>query len=121
MLGPDVGPQVFDGPGDLFDRVASQRATVLEEGARETRSVIYRIRVMVAVVTVVSAAVGSGIMALSRRGAGQPEPEGAAPPLCAATGTVPGPASDWPLTLPSAGGARSHDSHACANAAPGCA
>lgn len=72
MLGPVVGPQVMDGPGDLFDRVASQRQVVLQEGERETNSVVYRIRVMVAVVTVMSAVVGSGIMALNRRGAVQP-------------------------------------------------
>ena len=72
MLGPDVGPQVFDGPGDLFDRVAAQRATVLDEGGRETRSVIYRIRVLVAVVTVAAGLLGAGIMAISRRGAAAP-------------------------------------------------
>lgn len=69
MLGPDVGPRVLDGPGDLFDRVAAQRAVVLQEGEREERSVVYRIRLLVAVVTVIAALVGSGIMALSRRGA----------------------------------------------------
>lgn len=69
MLGPDVGPQVLDGPGELFDRVAAQRTTVLEEGVRETRSVIYRIRVLVAVVTVAAGLLGAGIMALSRRSA----------------------------------------------------
>ena len=68
MLGPVVGPQVMDGPGDLFDRVAAQRQTVLNEGERETNSVVYRIRVLVAVVTAMSAFVGCGIMALNRRG-----------------------------------------------------
>ena len=68
MLGPDVGPRVLDGPGDLFDRVAAQRTVVLQEGTREQRSVVYRIRLLVAVVTAVAGVVGSGIMALSRRG-----------------------------------------------------
>ena len=68
MLGPDVGPRVLDGPGDLFDRVAAQRTVVLQEGTREQRSVVYRIRLLVAVVTAVAGVVGSGIMGLSRRG-----------------------------------------------------
>ena len=67
MLGPDVGPRVLDGPGDLFDRVAVQRQVVLQEGERESRSVTYRIRVLVAVVTAVAGLVGAGIMALSAR------------------------------------------------------
>ena len=69
MLGPDVGPRVLDGPGDLFDRVAAQREVVRQEGEREERSVVHRIRVLVAVVTVMAGVVGSGIMGLSRRGA----------------------------------------------------
>ena len=70
MLGPDVGPRVLDGPGDLPDRVAAQREVVLEEGAREERSVIYRIRVRVAAVTVTSGLVGAGIMGLARKAGG---------------------------------------------------
>ena len=69
MLGPVVGPQIMDGPGDVFDRVAAQREVVLEEGERETNSVVHRIRVLVGVVTAMSAIVGCGIMALNRRGA----------------------------------------------------
>lgn len=72
MLGPDVGPRVLDGPGELFDRVAAQRAAVLEEGARETRSVIYRIRVLVLAVTAAAGLLGVGIMAISRRSAAAP-------------------------------------------------
>jgi len=68
-LGPDVSKTVMDGPGDLFDRVAAQRAVVIDEGEREARSVTYRIRVLVAVVTVAAGFVGCGIMGLSRRSA----------------------------------------------------
>ncbi len=67
MLGPEVGPRVLDGPGELFDRVAAQREVVLQEGAQEERSVVYRIRVLVAVVTIMAGFVGSGIMGLARR------------------------------------------------------
>ncbi|MGI4940840.1 MAG: hypothetical protein ACRYHQ_09810 [Janthinobacterium lividum] len=67
MLGPEVGPRVLDGPGELFDRVAAQREIVLQEGAQEERSVVHRIRVLVAVVTVMAGVVGSGIMGLARR------------------------------------------------------
>ena len=63
---------MLDGSGELFDRVAAQRATVLEEGARETRSVIYRIRVLMLVVTVAAGLLGAGITALSRRSAAAP-------------------------------------------------
>ena len=70
MLGPDVGPRVLDASGDLFDRVAAQREVVLQEGIQEERSVAYRIRVLVAVVTVTAGLVGSGIMGLARRAPG---------------------------------------------------
>ena len=69
MLGPVVGPQVLDGPGVLFDRVAAQRTVVMEEGEREGRSVEHRIRVLVGIVTAMSGLLGAGIMAISRRGA----------------------------------------------------
>jgi hypothetical protein len=69
MLEPSVGETVLNGPGDLFDRVAAQREVVLQEGAREGRSVVYRIRLLVAVVTIVAGLLGCGIMALSSRAA----------------------------------------------------
>ena len=74
MLGPDVGPRLLDGPGDLSDRVAAQREVVLREGAQEERSVTYRIRLLVAVVTVMAGLVGAGIMGLSRRSGAQAGP-----------------------------------------------
>lgn len=67
MLGPEVAPRVLDGPGELFDRVAAQREVVLREGTQEERSVVYRVRLLVAVVTVMAGLVGGGIMALARR------------------------------------------------------
>lgn len=67
MLGPEVGPRVLDGPGELFDRVAAQREVVLREGTQEERSVVYRVRLLVAVVTVMAGVVGGGIMGLARR------------------------------------------------------
>ena len=67
MLGPEVGPRVLDGPGELFDRVAAQREVVLQEGTQEERSVVHRVRVLVAVVTIMAGLVGSGIMGLARR------------------------------------------------------
>jgi len=67
MLEPSVGETVLNGPGALFDRVAAQREVVLQEGAREGRSVVYRIRVLVAAVTIVAGLLGCGIMALSSR------------------------------------------------------
>ena len=70
MLGPEVGPRVLDGPGDLFDRVAAQREVVLQEGVQEDRRVAYRIRVLVAVVTVTAGLVGSGIMGFAHRAPG---------------------------------------------------
>ena len=60
---------MLSGPGDLWDRVAAERRTVLDEQGREARSVAHRVRIMVGTVTVMAALVGAGIMALaSRRG-----------------------------------------------------
>ena len=58
---------VLSGPGELWDRVAAERVTVLAEQEREARSVTHRIRVLVAVVTLMAALVGAGIMALAQR------------------------------------------------------
>ena len=70
-LGTLEADAVLSGPGELFDRVTAARDLVLSETGRESRSVTYRTRVMVGVVTLMAALVGAGIMALSRRGAAQ--------------------------------------------------
>ena len=58
---------VLSGPGDLWDRVAAERAVVLDEQGREARSVAHRTRIMVIIVTLMASLVGSGIMALGQR------------------------------------------------------
>ena len=70
MLGPEVGPRVLDGPGDLFDRVAAQREVVLQEGTQEERSVVLWVRRVVAGVTVMAGLGGRGIMGWARRAPG---------------------------------------------------
>lgn len=74
-LRPALGARadaVLSGPGDLWDRVAAERLTVLDEQGREARSVAHRIRVMVVVVTLMAGLVGAGIMALAQRRASGP-------------------------------------------------
>ena len=69
---PRIGERadaVLSGPGDLWDRVAAERAIVLDEQGREARSVAHRTRVMVIIVTLMAGLVGSGVMALAQRGA----------------------------------------------------
>lgn len=69
-LRPALGERadaVLSGPGDLWDRVAAERAVVLDEQGREARSVAHRTRIMVIVVTLMAGLVGSGIMALGQR------------------------------------------------------
>ena len=70
-LGTIEADTVLSGPGELFDRVSTARDIVLSETGRESRSVTYRTRVMVGIVTLMAALVGAGVMALSRRGAAQ--------------------------------------------------
>ena len=70
-LRPSLGERadaVLSGPGDLWDRVAAERAIVLDEQGREARSVAHRTRVMVVIVTLMAGLVGSGIMALAQHG-----------------------------------------------------
>lgn len=69
-LRPALGQRadaVLSGPGDLWDRVAAERAVVLDEQGREARSVAHRTRIMVIIVTLMASLVGSGIMALGQR------------------------------------------------------
>ncbi len=69
-LRPALGPSadaVLSGPGELWDRVAAERVVVLDEQGREARSVAHRTRILVGIVTLMAALVGSGIMALAQR------------------------------------------------------
>jgi len=69
-LRPKLGERadaVLSGPGDLWDRVAAERAIVLDEQGREARSVAHRTRIMVIIVTLMAGLVGSGVMALAQR------------------------------------------------------
>jgi len=58
---------VLSGPGELWDRVAAERAVVLNEQGREARSVAHRTRILVIIVTLMASLVGAGIMALAQR------------------------------------------------------
>lgn len=76
-LRPALGPRadtVLSGPGELWDRVAAERAIVLDEQGREARSVAHRLRILVVIVTLMAALVGAGIMGLSQR---RPRSDGA--------------------------------------------
>jgi len=69
-LRPALGERadaVLSGPGELWDRVAAERAVVLNEQEREARSVAHRTRVLVIIVTLMASLVGAGIMALAQR------------------------------------------------------
>lgn len=69
-LRPALGERadaVLSGPGDLWDRVAAERASVLDEQGREARSVAHRTRILVTIVTLMASLVGCGIMALGQR------------------------------------------------------
>lgn len=62
-----LGSDVLDGTGPLADRVAAARAVVFDEERREAASVAYRTRLMLGVVTVLAAILGTGILGLARR------------------------------------------------------
>ena len=69
-LRPALGERadaVLSGPGELWDRVAAERAMVLDEQGREARSVAHRTRILVVIVTLMAGLVGAGIMALGQR------------------------------------------------------
>ena len=63
----DLGPAVLDGQGALAERVGAARRVVADEQGREAASIGYRTRLMLAVVTVIAAGLGVGIMGLARR------------------------------------------------------
>ncbi len=70
VLRPALGERadaVLSGPGELWDRVAAERAVVLDEQGREARSVAHRTRILVVIVTLMAGLVGAGIMALGQR------------------------------------------------------
>ena len=66
VLGPGAD-DVVSGPGDLPARLARARAVIRSEGEREAASVASRTRLMVGIITVLSAAVGAGILLLAAR------------------------------------------------------
>lgn len=63
----NLAPLVLDRPGALVDRVVSARAVVADEQRREAASIGYRTRLMLGIVTVLAAALASGILVLVRR------------------------------------------------------
>lgn len=63
----DLAPAVLDGSGALGERVAVARRVVVDEQRREAASIAYRTRLMLAVVTVIAAVLGVGILGLARR------------------------------------------------------
>ena len=66
VLGP-AADQLLAGPGELTARVAQARAAVRAEANEEQRSVASRSRLMLGVVTVLSAGLGTGILLLASR------------------------------------------------------
>ena len=62
-----LAPAVLDGSGPLGDRVKAARAVVQDEQQREETSLAFRTRLMLAVVTLIAAALGAGILSLARR------------------------------------------------------
>lgn len=67
VLGSEA-EHVLSGPGDdLPSRIVRARADILAEGEAEADAVAARTRLMLAVVTVLSAALGSGILLLASK------------------------------------------------------
>jgi hypothetical protein len=66
LLGPDTD-LVARQAGDLPARVAAARAAILEEGEREAEAVGNRTRLMLGVVTVLAAGLGSMVLLLAVR------------------------------------------------------
>ena len=63
----DRADAVLDGAGPIQTRIDSERKTVLAEGVAESDAVSVRVRLMLAVVTLMSAAFGIGVMSMARR------------------------------------------------------
>ncbi len=63
----DLAAAVLDGTGPMAGRVAAAKAVVLDEQQREERSLAYRTRLMLGVVTTLAAVLGAGILAIARR------------------------------------------------------
>ena len=61
---------VLSGPGELAARVAAARVQMLSEQEREARSVAWRVRIMVFVVTLLAAGLGAGILMLATKARG---------------------------------------------------
>ena len=62
-----LGAAVLDGTGALADRIATARALVVDEQQRESSSLAYRTRLMLAVITTLAALLSVGILNLARR------------------------------------------------------
>ena len=62
-----LAPMVLDGAGPLENRITVARAVVQDEQQREAASLAFRTRLMLAVITVIAAALGVGILSLARR------------------------------------------------------
>ena len=65
----DLAKDVLDGPGAITERVAVARLRVADEQRREAASIGYRTRLMLGIVTLLAAGLGSGILVLVQRGA----------------------------------------------------
>ncbi len=65
-LGSLAAP-LLDGAGPMPERVAQARLVITDEQRRESVSIGYRTRFMLAVVTVIAAFLAAGILALTRR------------------------------------------------------
>ena len=63
----DLAPAVLDNAAPFPDRIAAARARILDEQQREESSLAYRTRLMLGVVTLISAILGAGILQLARR------------------------------------------------------
>ena len=63
----DRANAVLDGAGPLDARLDAERKAALAEGVAESDAVSLRVRIMLLVVTVMSAAFGIGVMSIARR------------------------------------------------------
>ena len=63
----DRAGAVLDGDGPLDARIATERKAALSEGVAESDAVSVRVRLMLLVVTAMSAAFGIGVMSMARK------------------------------------------------------